>query len=141
MASPAWSQVLQDKVARRKRAWYRVDSEGGALTFAEALRGVWMGPTTKERHFTTPIALISFAKRVAPLDPYDDYRKKGGRGGGPPPGKGDRDKGKGKGKGKKGDKGTQHSQTPDGKPICYRFNDQNRKCKDKKCRFVHVCSI
>ena len=102
VASPARSQVRQDRVARRKRACYRVASEGGALTFAAALRGVWMGTTTKESHFTTPMALVSLAKRVAPLDPRDGYRKRGGRGDGPPPGKGDT-KSKSEGEGKRGD--------------------------------------
>ena len=68
---------------------------------------------------------------MAPPDPYD-FSKKGKFNSG--------DKGKGKGKNKKG-KDNRHSQTPDGKPICYRYNDSNRKCKNKKCRFVHVCSI
>ena len=51
--------MLQYEVAIRKRAWYRVASEGGSLTFAEALRSAWMDPTTKERHFATPTNLPS----------------------------------------------------------------------------------
>ena len=61
-----------------------------------------MDPATRERYFTTPIAPNSLAKRVAPLDPRDGYRKRGGRGDGPPPGKGDT-KSKSEGEGKRGD--------------------------------------
>ena len=44
--------------------------------------------------------------------------------------------GGGKNKGKEN-----HTATPDGKPICFRFNDNRKKCSGKKCRFVHVCSL
>ena len=51
------------------------------------------------------------------------------------------DKNKGKGKGKKGKgSGTQcKSETPDGKKICFRFNDAARGCTTAKCQFLHVC--
>ena len=48
-------------------------------------------------------------------------------------------KGKGKGAGKGKDKNeTWHTTTPDGKPICYRYNSAGRTCTDK-CGRVHCC--
>eukprot|EP00969_Alexandrium_andersonii_P242957 10732607-Alexandrium_andersonii.AAC.1 len=61
------------------------------MEFASALRKAWSDPTTKERHFTTPLAMATVAKRAAPAD--DSWRRA-------PPVK----KGKGDSKGdKKGD--------------------------------------
>ena len=29
--------------------------------------------------------------------------------------------------------------TPDGKPICFAFNDKSNPCTKTKCSFLHVC--
>ena len=56
-------------------------------------------------------------------------------------------KGKGTGEGRKGGRGGKNKDvndsgckrmTPDGRPICYRFNSPGGCVKDK-CNFVHVC--
>ena len=53
--------------------------------------------------------------------------------------------GKGKGESKnKGGKAKSYAQgcaseTPDGKKICYTFNDKARGCAVAKCQFLHVC--
>ena len=31
--------------------------------------------------------------------------------------------------------------TPEGKPVCYRYNNPQEKCKAKKCRFEHVWGL
>ena len=47
--------------------------------------------------------------------------------------------GKGAGRGK-GDKGGLASRTPDGRMICFKYNDRNSKC-DGRCNMVHVCRV
>ena len=126
VASPPWSLVLSYEQAIRKEAAKKV-REG--TPYPTALRESWRDPTIKERHFVTPLALHS--KRPHPSVPTHDVPIK-------------YVKGKGKGKGKKGGK-TQlpgcATHTPDGDPVCYRFNTPNEKCKEKKCRFKHLCGI
>lgn len=128
ISSPAWSLVLSYERAIRKEAAKRTRD---GTPYPTALRESWRDSTIKERNFVTPLAL--HAKRPAPApppgDPYDKYRK--GKG------KGD------KGKTKKGSPGLQGcaSHTPEGHPVCFRFNTPGEKCKEKKCKFKHVCGI
>ena len=136
VAAPAWSQVITYELAIRKKAWALVQSEG--ITFSTGLRQAWADPVVKERNFTTPLALHTYAKRAAGnID--DDGKGKKWRA------KGDKDTkgGKGSGKGPKGDKGDGkgNDRTPDGRPICYRYNDKTNPCKRRTCKFVHVCRI
>ncbi|CAE7693021.1 DSK1, partial [Symbiodinium necroappetens] len=90
--------------------------------------------TVKERHFTTPLAL--HAKRPnpsvppPPLNPYQRDPKKG---------KGKLGKGKDKQPMKSGTRAGTSNRTPDGKPICYRFNAKGGCKKGDKCHFAHVC--
>ena len=132
IAHPAWSQVFAYGQAIRKKAWQLVFQE--SKTFAAALKASYLDPLTKERNFTTPLALGALAQRRSAdtridSDRQSKYQK---------PDKGD----KGRGKGKTKTKGKlSHSKTPDGKPICYRYNDKTRTCTSKKCKFIHVCSL
>ena len=114
--------------------------EGGAAEGKLA----WEDPVTKERHFTTPLCLESGRKRAADFppstfrpEPPTKYTQKGG--------------GKGSGKGKKG-KGQKKksgslatpgcaSTSPDGRSICYQFNNTNSRCNNAKCKFAHVCGV
>lgn len=127
VSSPPWSLVLSYERAIRKEAAKKV-REG--TPYPTALREAWRDPTVKERHFVTPLALHS--KRPAPEIPWHPGKyHKGG-------------KDKGKGKTKKGGKSVLQgcaTHTPEGDPVCYRFNTPNEKCKEKKCRFKHVCGI
>ena len=117
--SPPWSLVLSYEQAIRKKACALMTSE--RQRFGEALQTAWKDPT-KERHFTTPLAL--YAKRSWPHQPWGDWNPKG--------------KGKGKGKDKGKDKGKGAAATPDGDKICFRFNAG--KCSYQKCKFLHVCN-
>lgn len=124
--------VLSYEHAVRKKAVKLVNSEG--LAFPVALKQSWKDPTVKERCFTTPLAL--YAKRPTAGAEWEVRKTyKGDKG----------DKGfKGKGKGGKGGKSNlQHcaSHTPEGKPVCYRFNNPKEKCKAAKCKFEHVCGL
>ena len=128
ISSPPWSLALSYERAIRKEAAKKT-REG--TPFPTALREAWRDPTIKERSFVAPLALQ--AKRPHP-SPWQDPNKihKGGK-----------DKG-GKGKNKKG-KGPElkgcATHTADGEAICFRYNTPNEKCKEKKCRYKHVCGI
>ena len=96
----------------------------------------------KERHFTTPLTLAT----VARTREYTDEVSSGGggadgRGGGSNKVRRDKDtkekyKGGSESKGKSG-----HSETPDEKPICFKYNNKLQKGNGKKCRYMHVCSL
>ena len=128
IASPPWSLVLSYEHAVRKQAVKLVNREG--KSWVVALKSAWRDATVKERHFTTPLAL--YAKRpqppwrTAPVQP-PAKQQKGGK--------------KGRGKGKPSVQGSHcASHTPQGDLICYRFNS-GEKCKEKKCKYKHVCGI
>ena len=89
-----------------------------------ALEKAWKCPTTKERHFITPLALYS--KRA-----YPQGNSSPNQGTWNPKGKG-----KSKGKSKGSNKGS--GQGPDGEKICFRFNAG--KCNYQKCKFSHMCN-
>jgi hypothetical protein len=120
--TPPWTLVLSYEQAIRKKAYSLMVTEG--LKLGAALEEAWKCPTTKERHFITPLALYS--KRAYPQQSWGEWNPKGkGK-----TGKSAGHKGKAKGKGA----GT----TPEGAKICFRFNQG--KCSYQKCKFSHVCS-
>ena len=120
--TPPWSLVLSYEHAVRKRAYSLMVSDH--LKLGAALEQAWKCPTTKERHFITPLALYS--KRSNPSASWGDWNPKGkGKSN-----KGSSGKGKSKGKGA----GT----APDGSKICFRFNQG--KCSYQKCKFAHLCN-
>ena len=131
VAAPPFRLVLSYEKAIRKEAARKMNQEG--MPYPTALRAAWRDSTVKERHFTTPLALV--AKRpsapqaalsagpAAPKKPRFD-----GKGGGKAPAKGRQLAGC-------------HSHNKEGTPICYRFNTVGEKCKQKKCKFAHQCGI
>ena len=129
MAAPPFGLVLSYEKAVRKEAARRMNQEG--VAFPVALRAAWRDPLTKERHFTTPLALV--AKRPSNTGGQPDGHTKKQKFNA----KGTRDKGKGKGKQLQGCA----SHTKEGTPICYRFNTVGEKTKQKKCKFAHQCGI
>jgi len=139
VAGPTWTLLLAYEQAIRTKAVQLVRK---GASFKEALKKAWEDPVVKERHFTTPLCLESVPKRPWPGNgaaegPYWPQGKfaKGGKGKGKAKGK---DKGKGKGKSKAGCAAT----TPDGKPVCYRFNQGTCFYSGKKgCKFLHVCGV
>ena len=152
ISGPSWSQLLIYEYQVRRRAWHEVQDNG--TEFGKALREAWRDPSTRERYLITPIALSSAGGGKRPWDggggsdapkwPKGGSGKgtgKGGKGGG---GKGGKPAGKfGKG-GKGGGKGNQGecaNRTPDGKPICYAYNDFKARCRDSRCHFLHVCGL
>ena len=124
--APPWTLVLSYEQAVRK--WACKQMAQRSISFADSLRESWKEPAVKERHFTTPLAL--YAKRPPPPPPNP---WKGGKGNGK-----DGKKGGGKTPGKTG-KPKGANRTPDGKPICFRFQSKGGCRKGAKCHFAHVC--
>lgn len=153
VAAPNWKLVLHYELAIRKQA-YRWMMEGQG-DFRTCLKRAWLDPLIKERHFTTPLAIASAngVNYVSMETPIKDRNKRSLDDSTPTPprrgGRGGRKGGKGnKGKGNKGGKGRGAagggakgcaSSTPDGRSICYGYNDSNQKCRRKGCNFLHVC--
>jgi hypothetical protein len=119
--TPPWSLILSYEHAVRKRAYSLMVSDH--LKLGAALEQAWKCPTTKERHFITPLALYS--KRSNPSASWGDWNPKG---------KGKSTKGPSKGK----SKGKGAASAPDGSKICFRFNQG--KCSYQKCKFSHLCN-
>ena len=157
IASPHWKLVIQYEYAIRKRAYAWMNEEG--VPFNEALKRACLDPLTKDRNFTTPLAISAATgskkveigygtKRSATdLDKPKYEENSSSKGGG-------KGKGKGKNKGKKlkgggGGKGGGNltvpsgcaRATPDGRAICYGYNDFGVRCRNPKCSFLHVCGI
>ena len=57
IAAPPFNLVLSYERAIRKEAARKMNQEG--VAFPAALRAAWRDPLTKERHFTTPLALVA----------------------------------------------------------------------------------
>ena len=143
VTAPLWAQLLLYEFAIRRKAWHLVQTT--AATFSACLKDAYNCPVTKERHFTTPVALSSASKRPLTFNDLDankrpnkgqggkgggkgDKSGKGGKGGGKggKSGKG----GKGEGKGGKGGKGRK----------CYAYNNNWERCTRANCPFEHSCS-
>ena len=124
---PPWTLVLQYEHAIRKHA-YKVMATAG-YTFGAALVHAYKEPSVKERNFTTPLAL--HAKRPQPWNATERPTKRKSA------------KGKGKSKDGKGAKKLKEGsdRTPDGQPICFRYNGKGGCKQGAKCHFVHVCML
>ena len=130
IAAPPFKLVLAYERAIRKEAARRMNQEGAVFT--TALKAAWKCPTTKERHFTTPLALQ--AKRPTP--PWRAQETQG-------PAKKPKQEAKGGQKGAAKVKALPGcaTHTKDGQPVCFRYNTPGEKCKKAKCRYAHVCGI
>ena len=160
VASPNWALIVQYEFAIRKRAYREMQERG--ISFPVALRESWLDPLTKERFFTTPLSIASSSgskkveisgKRMGE-DQHQHQNNKKQKSGGKGQGKGGFNKtGKGgSGRGGSGKHSSQHNSklevpkgcarfTPDGKPICFGYNDRNVRCRNPRCTFEHVCGV
>lgn len=142
VATVPWALVIAYEHAIRKRAC-RLLNEGAHTSFLLALREAMLDPVTKERNFTTPLALSASKSKseVAYSDNRETSRDRGlgSKGHKKSNFKGVGKKGNFKGSGKGSSKGA--SKTPEGKPICFRFNNPRTGCTSKKCRFSHSCGF
>jgi len=125
------------------------------------LQKAWEDPVVRDRTFTTPLALAHIRQPAGDMGEPDSKHRRGSRAGwqqrtggeqsgqqsGASSSKGKKgDKGKGKSKGDKGKgkgKGLSNcaKTTPDGKPICYSFNNRAQTCKAQGCKYEHVCGV
>ena len=128
LASLSWSLVISYEHAVRSKAMSLVRK---GSTFADALRASWEDPLVKERFLNTPLALESL-KRPSSAVGNDRQEQRA-----PAKGKG---KGKNKSQGKNKDKFRVDckAMAPDGRKICFKYNQKGATCA-KKCPFTHVC--
>ena len=168
VAAPQWNLVLKYEHAIRKRT-YRVMQTSG-MPFELALKESWLDTLTKERAFTTPLAISAATNKSVAMSVADQGSKPvkviqvgfkktkggkgnaGGKGGKPGHGKGGGkggsaksggskgSGGKGQGKGRRPPAGCAEK-TPDGRSICFGYNDWGVRCNDRNCWFVHCCGI
>ena len=140
VASPEFDLMLSyDFQVRRNMV--KLANEGRLLH--EALKESMADTTIKERYFLTPnvysqVALghgrsDSWRSRSPPVD--RSWNAERGRDW--DKGKGKSRKGGGKSKGKKGGKQL-HDRTPDGRQICWRWNNPRERCRFN-CGRLHVC--
>ena len=141
-AAPPWPLLLSYEHAVRSKAMMLIRK---GSTFKDALKAAWEDPIVKERHFTTPLCLET-GGRKRPADNYPDehrkenakHQKVGSKGSGK--GKSGKGKpGKGKTRGGKTTGGCARA-TPDGKNICFAFNDVSG-CNKTGCQFLHACGV
>ena len=133
VVSPPWNVVLSYEFQIRKEACRLVMYE--SFTLEEAMTRAQSSSILKERHFSTPTGISLLVRRLPQKRSFEETRTSGkgkGKGGEKGSGGGQGKGAKGQGKGQKG-----HTQTPDGRLICFRY--QTKKCSSKKCSFVHVC--
>ena len=146
VARPIWALILSYEFQIRKEMAKLILED---VDFAAALRRAWRDPELRERHFITPLAVsaISSAPRARSRSPRG-LRTQAPSGKGAGKGKG-RNRGARKESGKGGQKGGQkggrkggskdlHSVTPDGRQICYAYNNVGEACTGK-CSRLHVC--
>jgi hypothetical protein len=146
ISGPSWAQLLVYEFQVRRKAWSLVQA---GSNFGNALREACKDPCTRERFLVTPLALsTSGSKRSWGDSAVSSGASRDRSGGSKGPGKGTKkNKGSGKGQNKGGSSkgggksggGQCASRTPDGKAICYSYNNFDVRCRDSKCRFLHVC--
>ncbi len=113
-----------------------VDQMNEGQEMSDQLQLVVKNADLRERHFSTPLAVSSASQSLeggkGKSDPDRKFQPY-------PPPKGKGKKGKGKQKGKyKGE--FLHSTTPDGRQLCFAWNNKAEGCKGG-CNRVHACRI
>lgn len=116
--SPTWSLVLTYELELRKAA-YRFVRDGDCACIDSAIEKAMDSPKLLTEHFVVPFTL---GKSFSPASGSPAHEKGFGKGKQMP--SWDRQWGK-------------SSMTPEGKPICFKF--QKGRCSDKACRFAHAC--
>ena len=142
VATPGFELVLSYEYQLRK-AMTKAMNEGTPMV--RALEDAMKDPTVKERYFLTPAALGAASSQGAAPGFRTKSRSPRREGSGDARGSswGQRPKGKGKGKKGKGKKSggrVIHSHTPDGRAICYSWNNRDQRCR-WNCGRVHCCQI
>ena len=116
-----------------------IEQMNEGTSMEEALQSIVKSSDVRERHFSTPLAVSSAAQSLEKLRgaQEDKFWKRGG----PYPPINPKGKGKSKHKGKGKYKGEfLHSTTPDGRQLCFAWNNKAEGCKGE-CNRVHACRI
>eukprot|EP00438_Fugacium_kawagutii_P023532 Skav200887 [mRNA] locus=scaffold1581:40043:56652:+ [translate_table: standard] len=131
LSSPSFQLVLNYEFQIRKKATQDMNR---GMDMVTALDNACKDPVTKERYFLTPAAMAAAAQREVPVrksrSPRRDVdmprewpertwsdRRSKGKGSGK----------KGKSSGKAEGRGRAHTVTPDGKPICFAWNNRDQR--------------
>lgn len=138
ISAPSMELVLSYEFQIRKQM-VKLMNEGE--TMREALDQAMKDGVVKERFFLTPAAYSALTQMGGKKEKSRSPRRDRGHGGqGYYSGGSSGSKGKSKGgKSKKGSKAL-HSKTPDGREICYAWNNKDQRCRHK-CGRLHVCQI
>ena len=140
VASPDFDLMLSYDFQVR-RAMVKLVNEGRLMH--EALKEAMTDTTIKERYFLTPNVYSQVAAGRTPpwrsRSPAMERAWQGDRGRDLERGKGKGRKGGGKGRGKKGGRQL-HDRTPDGRQICWRWNNPRERCRFN-CGRLHVCQL
>jgi hypothetical protein len=133
---PRWQLILDYDYQVRKRAYELITT--ASATLSAALKEACASSEVKELYLVTPMAL---GAREGGRERSRSGGRRGGTDAGAHKGSGKRrNKGRGgKGKGQGKSLGLK-SRTPDGRSICYRFNNPSETCAGK-CNMVHVCQL
>lgn len=140
VATPEFDLVLSYDFQIR-RHMVKMVNEGRLMH--EALRESMLDTTIKERYFLTPNVYSQVAVSHSRQDHWRSRSPPMERSWGSERSR-DMEKGKGKsrkgGKGKGGKKGKYHDRTPDGRQICWKWNNPRERCRFA-CGRLHVCQI
>ena len=140
-----WQVVLSYEFQVRKAACRLIMFDH--LDLKAAMAQAARDPLVKEKFFSTPVSLSNpsreGSKRAADegSNSRQQQPKKKAKGDGRASSSNQSTGGKGGSGAKGGKKGKQiyaNTKTPDGRSICFRYQDGS--CKGKKCSFVHVCA-
>jgi len=144
---PKWEVILDYEFQIRKKAYDLVVRD--RLTLREGLERACRDAELRDLYLVTPLTLgrsdsYDSQSRIMSIDRSRTPPPPGwGQSQGSPKGKGKGKKGKGKSAGKGKQKGSLaasglNSRTPDGRLICYKFNNPAETCKGE-CSMLHVC--
>ena len=132
---PSIKLIINYDYQMRKEVIEKVN-EG--MDLETALQAIVKDSDVRERHFSTPLAVSSASQSLEKVRGLqeDKFWKRGGPYPPIPKGKGkSKQKGKGKYKGE-----FLHSTTPDGRQLCFAWNNKAEGCKGD-CSRVHACRI
>ena len=138
---PSLKLIMSYEFQMRKEA---VDEVNKGMAWTQALREVVKNADVRERYFSTPLAVSSasqaykepWGERSRAKDRQRPYGQPSGEKG-KSKGKGKRKKGKGKAKGRGS---ALHAVTPDGRQLCFAWNNPQEGCEGG-CNRVHACRI
>eukprot|EP00435_Cladocopium_sp_Y103_P026843 s3622_g6.t1 len=125
--TPQWETVLKYELEIRKRA-YEAVRQGDEPTLEAALTKAMKDSEVMNLHFIIPVTTAAASSASSSSTPTARTASPAGSKGGS----------KGKAKGGVRPAKKLHVKTPDGRPLCFKFNN-NGKCAAKNCNYVHQC--